>query len=147
MPRNRRVATVDGQGRVAVREEPVPDPGPGEILVENRCSLISAGTEIGALKNHRENPDSGIPPRPFGYQSAGRVAALGPSAENRFRIDQRVACMGAGYALHATHVCVPVNLCVPLPDEVSDEDGAFNHLAATALQAIRRAEPLLGENF
>jgi threonine dehydrogenase-like Zn-dependent dehydrogenase len=29
---------------------------------------------------------------------------------------------------------------------VSDEEGAFNHLAATALQAIRRAEPLFGEN-
>ncbi len=147
MSKTRLVATVDGHGRIALREEPVPKPGPGEILVANRCSLISAGTEIGGIKKRRAHPDPQISARPFGYQSAGRVAALGPGAEKRFSIGQRVACMGANYAMHATHVCVPVNLSVPLPGEVTDEEGAFNHLAATALQAIRRAQPLLGENF
>ena len=59
---------------------------------------------------------------------------------------ERMACMGAGYALHATHACVPKNLCVPMPEGMSYERASFNHLAATALQAIRRAELQLGEN-
>lgn len=147
MKKTRLVATSDGNGRIAVREESIPTPGPGEVLVQVACSLVSPGTELGGVKTRRQNPDPSFQERPFGYQSAGRVIGLGPGAETRYQLGQRVACMGANYALHATHACVPVNLCVPLPENVSDEEGAFNHLAATALQAIRRAEPLLGENF
>ena len=54
--------------------------------------------------------------------------------------------MGAGYAQHADLACVPQNLCVPIPEGVSFEAASFAHLAATGLQAVRRAEPLFGEN-
>lgn len=147
MNKQRLVATTDGYGRVAVREEPVPAPEAGEVLVEVSCSLISPGTELGSAKARRRDPAPEFGERPFGYQCAGKVIALGAGAERRFGVGQRLACMGAGYALHATHAVVPINLCVPLPAQVTDEEGAFNHLAATALQAIRRAKPLLGENF
>lgn len=147
MRSTRRVVVSDGFGKIHLREEPVPPPGPGEVLIEIACSLISPGTEVRGVAERRLKPDPSQPARPFGYQAAGRVAALGKDCGDRLQVGQRVACMGANYALHATHGCVPVNLCVPLPDQVSDEEGAFNHLAATALQAVRRAEPLLGEHF
>lgn len=147
MESTRRVVTYDGAGNIGLRDEPIPHPGPGEVLVEITCSLISPGTELRGVRDRRENPVPNQLPQPFGYQAAGRIAALGEACGDRLERGQRVACMGANYALHATHACVPVNLCLPLPDGLSDEEGAFNHLAATALQAVRRAEPLLGENF
>ena len=61
-------------------------------------------------------------------------------------LGQRLACMGGGYAQHAGHACVPVNLAVPIPEGVSDEEAAFNHLGATALNAVQRGRIRLGEN-
>jgi len=57
-----------------------------------------------------------------------------------------VACMGGGFALHADYACVPQNLCAAMPEGVPFEAAASVHLAATALNAIRRTEPLFGEN-
>ena len=39
------VITFAAPGKVELREEQVPDPGPREILVETTRSLISTGTE------------------------------------------------------------------------------------------------------
>jgi threonine dehydrogenase-like Zn-dependent dehydrogenase len=73
------------------------------------------------------------------------IIATGPGCDG-LAVGQRVACMGIkGAAPHATHGLTPRNLCFPIPDHVSFEDAAFNHLAATALQAIRRAELQIGE--
>lgn len=141
----REVAAIDGKGQFHVIEESVLEPRPGEVLVEVAASLISPGTELGGVPNRRANP-SDAPPRPFGYQNAGTVIALGEGVE-RFKVGERVACMGGGYALHATHAAVPVNLTVPIPEGVSFEEAAFCHLAATALHAVRRGEPEFGENW
>lgn len=125
----------------------MPEPDRGEILVCVHCSLISPGTELRGVRDRRTAPDPEVAPRAFGYQNSGTIEKLGPGCADRFHVGQRVACMGNAYALHGTHGCVPQNLCFPIPDNLSHEEAAFNHLAATALQAIRRAEPLLGENF
>jgi len=142
----RKVAAIDGSGVISVQEQDVPPHGPDELLVEVHASLVSPGTELGGVKARRENPNPERGPRPFGYQNAGVVLAKGENCR-AFETGQRVACMGGGYAQHATHAVVPRNLAVPLPDPCSFEQGAFNHLAATALQAIRRAEPQLGETL
>ncbi len=62
-----------------------------------------------------------------------------------FQPGDRVACVGAGFAQHATLAVVPHHLCVRLPEGVSYAQGAYAMLAATALQAVRRGEPELGE--
>jgi NADPH:quinone reductase-like Zn-dependent oxidoreductase len=140
----RNVAAIDGRGQFHVLEEPVPEPKPGQVLIEVAASLISPGTELGGIPNRRENPTD-APPKPFGYQNAGVVIALGDGVD-RFQTGDRVACMGGGYAQHASHAAVPVNLTVPIPEGVSFDEAAFCHLAATALHAVRRAELEFGEN-
>lgn len=139
----RRVLAADGAGRISVVEEPVPEPAPGQVLVEVKASTISPGTELGGVARRRENPGDG-PPRPFGYSNAGVVAKLGEGVD-RLTVGQRVACMGGGYAQHATHGCVPQNMAVPIPDGVSDDDASAIHLVATSLNAVRRLAPELGE--
>ena len=141
----RKVAAIDGQGRFHVIEEAVPEPKAGQVLIEVGASLISSGTELGGIPRRRESPKDS-PPKPFGYQNAGTVIQLGEGVA-RYRVGDRIACMGGGYAQHASHAAVPVNLSVPIPEGVSFEEAAFCHLAATALHAVRRAEPAYGENF
>lgn len=139
----RKAVAIDGRGVISVIEEPVPKPKPGQVLVEVRASAISPGTELGGVRHRRENPSDG-PPRVFGYGNAGIVIGHGEGTED-YPLGAAVACMGAGYAEHATHCAVPRNMCVPIPEKVSFEQAAFTCLAATALFAIRRGEVKLGE--
>ncbi len=141
----RKVAAIDGRGQFCVIEQAIPEPRAGEVQVEVKASLVSPGTELGGVPNRRKNPTDG-PPKPFGYQNAGVVMRVGEGV-TRFRVGDRVATMGGGFALHATHTVAPVNLAVAIPEGLSFEEAAFCHLAATALHALRRAEPQYGENF
>ena len=141
----RRVGGIDGSGKGVCLEQEVPELQKGQVGVSVRASLISPGTELGGGKGMRENPDPGKEPRIFGYANAGVVAAVGAGVE-QFTVGQEVACMGGGYALHTDYACVPQNMCVAVPEGVSMEEASSAHLAATALQAIRRAEPQFGEN-
>ncbi len=91
-------------------------------------------------------------PMALGYSSAGTIVALGknptvPHAGMQgFKVGQRVACAGGGYATHAEYNVVPRNLLTPLPKNVNFESAAFTTLGAIALHGFRLAEPQLGEN-
>ena len=141
----RRVGSIDGYGKGLCQEVDTPELKAGEVRVAVRASMISPGTELGSLRNLRANPEAERKARIFGYTNAGVVEEVGEGVE-QFEVDQRVACMGGGYALHTDIALVPQNLCVALPDEVSFEEGSSVHLAATALHAIRRSAPVFGEN-
>ncbi len=141
----RRIACIDGSGRGVCREEEVPRLAAGQVLVEVKASMISPGSELGGLGALRRNPDPARALRPFGYTNAGVVQSLGQGVD-QFKVGQRLACMGGGYALHADYACVPQNLCAAMPEGLSFEEAASVHLAATALHALRRTQPLFGEN-
>ncbi len=121
----------------------MPSPRPGQLLVEMKASAISPGTELGGVKARRANPNDG-PPRVFGYGNAGVIRGFGEGTEGLFALGQPVACMGGGFAEHATWCVVPQNMCVAIPDGVDFESAAFTCLAATAIHAIRRGEVALG---
>jgi len=147
MTGRRIVAAVMGDGRIGLVEEDIPALRAGAVLVEVHNSLVSPGTELGGwrgLKRRLDDPDPSASPRPFGYQNAGVVLEVGDGVEE-FSAGDRVACMGGGYALHTNYAVVPHHLCVSLPDAVTFAQGAYNHLAATALNALRRGEPEFGE--
>lgn len=162
-------------GELKIEEVPVPFLKRGGVLVRNRFSLVSAGTERsmtelaqrGIVGKAKERPDivrqvigkarkDGIintvnavktkldVVKPLGYSSAGRVVSVGKGVDE-FLPNDRVACAGAGYANHADFVFVPKNLCVGIPENVSDECAACATIGAVALQGVRAANPLLGE--
>lgn len=147
MSLKRHVAAVCGDGRIRLVEENVPEVSEGMVLIRVYASLVSPGTELGGWKHlaalRREGGEIGTP-RKFGYSNAGIVEAVGDNV-SRFQKGQRVACIGYGFALHSEYAVVPQNLCVPLPDDISYEEGSYSMLLATAMQAVRRAEPALGE--
>lgn len=140
MPPMGRVATFDSDGRFHLPTEQVGPPESGELLIDVSFAGISAGTHGGRIADLRSNPDPAIDRRTVGYQTSGEVIETGPDVE-RFHAGDRVAAMGAGYALQADFNRVPVNLCVPLAADVDAAGGALIHLATTALQSLRRFDP------
>lgn len=147
LPKKRKVATVCGDGHIRLIEQDVPELKPGGILVEVHASLVSPGTELGgwrAFSRKRLEPDRDAQPRPFGYSNAGVVLEPGQGV-TEFKPGDRVACIGAGHALHTDYAVIPHNLCASLPDALSFVQGSYAHLSATALQCLRRGQPEFGE--
>lgn len=64
--------TARGEGNVALRELPVPQPGPGQVLL-NVCAAGICGTDLHIY--HDEYPTQ--PPVVLGHELAGEVAAVG----------------------------------------------------------------------
>ncbi len=159
LPKVRRVVTLFGDGTFRLTEKELPDLEKGMVLIKARSSLVSPGTELkgpvsrgskatGGWRGLRElqlNPDPEMEPKPFGYANAGEVIAIGEDVTT-VKVGDKVAAIGARYAQHSDYSVVPQNLVVPLPDGCSYEQGAYGMLLATALQAVRRAEPELGQN-
>lgn len=148
---------------------------PGTVRIRTAASLISAGTErmmidlaqkslVGkakarpdlvrqvinkARKDGLRNTFNAVlskmeRPMPLGYSAAGLVDAVGEGVTG-FKIGDRVAVAGAGYANHAEYNTVPTNLVAHLPDGVAFEEAAYTTVAAIALQGVRIADPRLGE--
>jgi predicted dehydrogenase/threonine dehydrogenase-like Zn-dependent dehydrogenase len=161
-------------GSFDLLETPTPSRPPGFVLVANRASLISAGTErstvqaaqASLLGKARQRPDKvrqvldnlrkeGLWATVQKVQEKLNLPkALGYSSAGTvleadagapLRAGDRVACAGQDYASHAEVVVVPRNLVVPLPERLSFDEGAFAALGAIALQGIRRAGVSTGD--
>ena len=163
-------------GKATIEDVPVPTPRDGQALVKVEASLVSAGTERMVVEfaekslvgKARSRPDlvnqvldkarrEGMintvqaalnrldQPMALGYSSAGTIVALGKNTQG-FKVGQRVACAGGGFAVHAEYNVVPRNLLTPLPKNVDFESAAFTTLGAIAMHGFRLAEPQIGEN-
>jgi len=162
-------------GKLELEDIPAPSLKKGFLLVENRFSLISPGTERATVDTAKASIVAKAQKRPDllrqvvqNVKREGVAATLQKVAKRldtpkplgysscgiviesmdfggRFRPKERVACAGQGYASHAEIVSVPQNLAVKIPDNVSFEEAAFTTLGAIALQGIRRADARVGE--
>ncbi len=144
----RQIAALFDNGTARIISEPAPALRRGQVLIEVHASLISPGTELAQSRQQRADSaargdDEGKLIRTFGYQNAGVVLEVGPEV-TQLAVGDRVGCMGGG-AKHTNLSVVPQNLAVRLPDKVSFEEGAYGNLAATALHAVRRGKPEMGE--
>lgn len=158
-------------GELSVK--PVPDPmvQPGQVLVANACSVISAGTEKmvmelaqkSLLGKARERPDhvrrvlekvrnEGLIPtlrqvfekldEPMGLgYSSAGVVLACGAGVQEFKPGDRVASNGP----HAGIVCVSKHICAHVPNHVPLEHAAFAVLGSIALQGVRLSRLALGE--
>ena len=164
-------------GEMIIQDVPQPTLNKGMILVKNHYSLISAGTEGSTVKAARMNLIGKAKERPqqvkqvidtlkkqgpiqtyhavmkkldsyspLGYSCAGEVLEVGEGV-TEFKVGDKVACAGVGYANHAEIVSVPINLCVKLKDDANLRDAAYNTLGAIAMQGFRQADLRLGETI
>jgi len=183
-------------GEIEVADVPPPQLLPGSVLVRIAASLVSAGTERAAsefagknlFQKAKARPDlvrqvwskakrDGVfsaidvvrsrldQPIALGYSSAGTVVGVGEGVTD-LCVGDRVACAGAGYAVHAEVACVPRLLVakVPASPKLSPfplgttldsearlappctlEEAAFTTVGAVALHGIRLADVKLGD--
>lgn len=160
-------------GETSLEEVPVPVVGRGSVLIETTCSLVSLGTEkmlvefgkSSLISKARQQPErvkqvldkiktEGLlptletvfnkleQPLPLGYCNVGRVVEAGEGV-SEFAIGDRVASNGQ----HAEFVCIPKNLAVKIPDNVSDEEAAFTVIGSIGLQGIRLCSPTYSETI
>jgi len=154
--------------------EDVPCPGhsTGDVLILNRHSLISAGTESAAVIGTRRD----MVAKAVGSASIRKDVADMLLQEGVIKTARRVqfemskwtplGYSGAGVAItvgqdvtgiragdivayagqsHAEWICSPKRLCVPVPDGVTTQEAAFVALGSIALQSVRRAEVQVGD--
>ena len=158
-------------GATELREIPTPTVKPGHILIQTTRSLVSLGTErmlvefgkASLIEKARQQPDKvkmvldkiraeGLMPTletvfnkleqplPLGYCNVGKVIKVGNGVKD-FKVGDRVASNGQ----HAEFVCVPQNLAVHIPDDISDDEATFTVIGSIGLQGIRLINPLMGE--
>ncbi len=158
-------------GETILEEVPAPQVGKGQILIKTTRSLVSLGTErmlvefgkASLIQKARQQPDKvkmvldkiktdGLMPTietvfnklgqplPLGYCNVGKVIGVGDGVKD-FKIGDRVASNGS----HAEFVCVPQNLAVHIPENVSEEEATFTVIGSIGLQGIRLLNPTMGE--
>lgn len=162
-----------GAGRIEVEDVPVPEPGPGEMLVRvDACGICP--TDLKKI-------EKGLlaPPRIFGHEIAGRVARVGAGV-SRFREGDAVVvhhhipcracyyCQAGAYAQCETYKrngttagfepagggfaeyvralpWIVSGGTIPIPDGVRPEEAAFVEPVNTCLKAVRKAGVAKGQ--
>ncbi len=107
--------------------------------------VMNVAQKEGLLKAYRQAISRLDTPLSLGYSLAGEVIGIGKGVDE-FRVDDRVACAGSGYASHTEVIFVPKTLCVSIPDNVDFESAAFVALGGIPLHGVRLAELTLGES-
>lgn len=160
-------------GDTILEDIPAPLVKPGQVLIQTTRSLVSLGTErmlvefgkSNLFQKAKQQPDKvkevinkiktdGLRPTinavfnklgqpiPLGYCNVGKVIAVGKDVQE-FSIGDRVSSNGP----HAEIVCIPRNLVVKIPDNVTDEEATFTVIGSIGLQGIRLVNPTFGETI
>jgi len=159
-------------GRTELAEVPAPSIGRGDLLIQTRASLISAGTERMLVEFSQASLIGKAKAQPDKVKQVLekiRTDGLMPTLEAVFnRLDEPLPLgyCNAGVVLevgrdvrgftkgdrvisngpHAEIVAVPQNLCARIPDGVAEEQAAFTVLSSVGLQGIRLLAPGFGEH-
>jgi 2-desacetyl-2-hydroxyethyl bacteriochlorophyllide A dehydrogenase len=136
--------------RVEVREEPLAEPAPDQVLVETVCSAISPGTEM--LVYRGEFPDIPVDPAIgalsgdfayplcYGYSCIGRVTATGKQVNKEWQ-DRLVF----SFQPHCSHFLAQPESLLQVPADLLAEAAAFLPNMETAVNLVQDTAPLLGE--
>lgn len=160
-----------GSGVLELLDVPCPAAGRGQLLIQTRASLISAGTEralvefgqASLIAKARQSPERVkqvldkirteglLPTMEAVFAKLDEPMPLGYSnagivvevgpGVTQFAAGDRVASNGG----HAEMVSRPINLCAKIPEGVTDEQASFAVLGSIGLQGIRLLRPELGE--
>lgn len=148
---SRQSLVFEAPERVSIQREPVPTPGPAQVLVQTALSAISPGSELLIFRG--EAPEHGpldlsiaalgggfsFPLR-YGYACVGEVVALGDGVLPEW-LGRRVFV----FHPHDSHIVTPVTDLIVLPDWISNEQAAFLPNLETAVNLVMDGRPVVGE--
>ena len=163
-----RAVVWESPGKLAVTEVPDPTPKHGELVVQvGVCGICGTDVHIA---------DGEFPPTPYpivpGHEFAGRVVAVGEGVPGEWRGGERVAVDPSLFCGHcpachagrgnlcanwnaigdtvagafAEYVAVPFTNAYPIPDSVTDQQGALIEPLSCAVHGLRRIGPVIGQD-
>jgi 2-desacetyl-2-hydroxyethyl bacteriochlorophyllide A dehydrogenase len=146
-----RTVYFTGPREVAVRDEPVPDPGAGEVRVSTTVSAISSGTELLVYRDEVRTDlavDATLEtlsgsfeyPVSYGYAAVGTVTQVGDGVDRKWVGETVLA-----FHPHAEEFVVPVEDVSPVPEGVSPRSAVFLPNVETAVNLLLDGGPLIGE--
>jgi len=119
-----------------LREVPLPAPGEGQVVIEVTLAPVNPSDLFFVQGGYGQPRVAGVA---GGFEGTGRVVAgKGKAAEAL--VGQRVAFLGTRTGSWAAHAISDAALCVPLRDDLRDEDGAA--LIVNPLTAVALLEPV-----
>jgi len=158
-----RALVLHGPDDVRLEEAPVPEPGPGEVVLRVTRALTCA-TDAKMLRQGT-HPALPAPPAPFGHEACGVVAAVGPGVATVREGDAVVVansapcgdcppCLRGRPSLceditylsgaYAEYLRVPARITgrnvIPLPEGLLPELAAMVEPLACAVRGIERVE-------
>lgn len=153
-----KTANLYAPGDIRFEKVPVPQPGPGEVLVKVKACGV-CGSDIPRVMQTGTYRFPTIP----GHEFAGEVVRGGPGTESitpglRVTVVPLIPCRKCSYCANGKyHLCedydylgsrsngafaefvkAPAENLLPLPDKVDFELGALTDPAAIALHAVRK---------
>lgn len=147
----RRSVIFAAPGKVVVQAEPIPQPQPGELLVQTLVSAVSAGTELLFLRGEvpvNMEVDSAIPalngavryPLRYGYACVGRVIEAGEEQDRGW-----LGCTVFAFHPHASHFVASTAQILPVPDDLTPHRAALLPNMETAVNLVMDGQPGIGE--
>jgi len=152
-------------GAIEFREVPMPEPGPGEVLIKMQ-KIGVCGSDIHVF--HGQHPFTKYPVTQ-GHEVSGEVVALGPGADKvhvgqKVTIEPQVVCGTCYPCRHgkynlcevlkvmgfqttgaaSTYFAVDQSKVTPLPDNMTFDQGAMIEPLAVAVHAMRQAGDVKG---
>jgi NADPH:quinone reductase len=132
------LSEIDGQ--LTARHVPIPKPGPGEVLIKMAASPINP-SDLVRISNVTDPSDRlwYVP----GIEGSGTVIAHGGGLLPRSWQGKRVACTSFHNTsgTWAEYMITPASRCIPIPADISDEQGAMmvvNPMTAVAFFNMAR---------
>ena len=164
MTETMRVSVLYGVGEVGVEERPIPQPGPGDVLIRVG-SVGVCGSDVHYYEHGRIGPHVVAQPLILGHEAGGRIAATGPDV-TELTVGQRVSiepgvpcracpqCRAGRYNLcprvrffatppidgaFAEYVVMPAAFVFPIPPSMSDDEAGLIEPLSVGVWSCRRA--------
>jgi 2-desacetyl-2-hydroxyethyl bacteriochlorophyllide A dehydrogenase len=138
---------------IALREEVLPEPAPGQVLIQTLISAISSGTEL-LIYRGQVPPDLAkdeyLPalsgkfafPLKYGYAAVGRIVEMGPGMAPEWE-----GRLVFAFHPHESHFLATPDELLLLPEGISSDDAVFFPHMETAITFLLDGQPLVGEQI
>ena len=123
---------VTGPRRIECVDEPVPMPGPNEVLVRMAYTALSPGSNVHVYQTGSYGADSRPERTEAVYMASGVIEGVGEGVDAAL-IGTPVAMNGPG---HQEFAALPVDRTIPVPEGLSLRDASLAYLSAWSVSAL-----------
>jgi NADPH:quinone reductase-like Zn-dependent oxidoreductase len=118
-----RFHTLGGPEVLKIQEEPIPEPGKGEVRLNVKAIGLNRAEVMFRRREYLESP---VLPSKLGYEAAGMVGAVGPD-EDKSWLGKKASTVPAflmtHYGVYGEVAIVPASALEAYPEKLTPEEG------------------------